>query len=98
MKLKQYFVGLNSFNMLQMSWYRLHPLSTQALDVCLDLVLQSTCQYSLMPCSHPCLISRVQVTDFLSRNGIPWEEVNGGCLTIKMMDVRNKELDIRDGE
>jgi hypothetical protein len=82
------------FDMLQMSWYRLHPLSTQALDVCLDLVLQSTCQYSLLPC----FISRVQVTDFLSRNGIPWEEVNGGCLTIKMMDVRNKELDIRDGE
>jgi hypothetical protein len=38
------------------------------------------------------------VIGFLSKNEIPWEDVNEGCLTIKMMDVRNKELYISDGE
>lgn len=73
-------------------------LSTSAINISTDLDLRSTCHDSLLPCSHHCLLLCVQVTDYLSRNGIPWEDVNEGRLTIKLMDVRNKELDLNDGE
>ncbi|KAG0599674.1 hypothetical protein M758_12G170300 [Ceratodon purpureus] len=38
------------------------------------------------------------VTGFLSRSGISWDDVNEGCLTIKMKDVRNKKLEMCDGD
>lgn len=47
--------------------------------------------------SNGCAKIKPAVTDFLVRNGIPWGEPNEGCLTIKSVDVCNKELNITDG-
>lgn len=38
--------------------------------------------------------NKLQVLKFLSDCSIPWQELNNGCLTVKMNDVRNKQWDM----